>query len=69
MSGLYDDGNIQTGLAHPCEHAQAVEIWHHQIEHYAVDAWSLRPDQQRNCGVATFGNHRLIAETLNHGFE
>ena len=38
MGGLHDDRNVAARLAHARQHAEPVEIGHHQIEHHAVDA-------------------------------
>jgi hypothetical protein len=67
MGGLHDDGNIHARFAHARQHAEAVEVGHHQVEHHAVDA--LRPAEQSESRVAAFGDQGLIAEALDHGFE
>ena len=67
MGGLHDDGNIEAGLAHARQHAEAVEVGHHQVEHHAID--TLRPAEQGESRVAAFGDQGLIAEALDHGFE
>ena len=67
MGGLHDDGNVEAGLAHARQHAEAVEVGHHQVEHHAVDA--LRPGEQGDGRVAALGDHGLIAEAADHGLE
>ena len=37
MRGLHDRGNVDVALAHPVEHAHAVEIGHHEIEDDQID--------------------------------
>ena len=69
MGGLHDDGDVQSSVAHARQHAKAVEIGHHQIEHDAVDACGVWSGEQLDGGIAAFGDDRLIAETLDHGFE
>ncbi len=38
VGGLHDHRHGRAGLAHPRQHAEPVEIGHHQIEHDAVEA-------------------------------
>ena len=42
MRGLHDHRHAQAGLAHARQHAEAVEIGHHEVEHHAVDARAVR---------------------------
>ncbi len=42
VRGLHDHRDGEAGLAHPGEHAEAVEIGHHEIEHDGVDARAVR---------------------------
>ena len=42
VGGLHDHRHGEAGLAHPREHAEPVEIGHHQIEHDRVDARAVR---------------------------
>ena len=35
-------GTVDAGLAHPRQHAETVEIGHHEIEHDAVEALARR---------------------------
>ena len=67
MGGLHDDRNGERGLAHLGEHAEAVEIGHHQVEHDRIDA--VRAGQQRDGGVAALGDDRLVARARDHVFE
>ena len=67
MGGLHDDGNVEAGLAHARQHAEAVEVGHHQVEHHAIDA--LCPAKQGQSRIAALGEEGLIAEALDHGFE
>ena len=62
-------GHVEAGLAHARQHAEAVEVGHHQIEDDAVDALGVGAEQQCAGGVAALGGERLIAEALHHGFE
>ncbi len=67
MGGLHDDGNIHARFAHARQHAEAVEVGHHQVEHHAVDA--LRPAEQGQGRVAALGDQGLISEAPDHGLE
>ena len=67
MGGLHDDRNIAAGLAHARQHAEPVEVGHHQVEHHAIDG--LRPVECPQCRVAALGDHGLVAESFDHGLE
>ena len=67
MRGLHDHRNVDAGLAHPRQHAEAVEIGHDEIEHDAVEA--LAAGEQRRGLVAALGDHRLVAELAHHVVE
>src|SRR5208283_5489951 len=67
MGGLHDHGNIEAGLAHARQYAEAIEVGHHQVEHHAVDG--LRPAEHPQGRVATLGDEGLVAEALDHGLE
>ena len=67
MGGLHDDGDVEAGLAHARQDAEAVEVGHHQVEHHAVDG--LRPAEQLQGRVAALGGDGLVAEALDHGLE
>ncbi len=69
MGGLHDDGNVEACLAHARQHAQAVEVGHHHVEHHAIDARRRRPGEQLDGRIAALGQHGLVAEALDHGFE
>ena len=62
-------GNVEAGVAHARQDAEAVEVGHHQVENDAVDARCIGSGEQLDRGIAAFGDDRLIAETLDHGFE
>ena len=62
-------GMRQSGLAHAGEHAEAVEIGHHQIEHHRIDVAGVGAGQQRGGSVAAFGDDHLIAVARDHVFE
>ena len=67
MGGLHDDRDVEAGLAHARQHAEPVEVGHHQVEHHAVDG--LRPAEHPHGRVAAFGGEGLVAEALDHVFE
>ena len=67
MRGLHDHRHGAAGLAHPRQHAEAVEIGHDEIEHHAVEA--LAAGQQRRGRFAALGDHRLVAELAHHVVE
>ena len=69
VRGLHDHRDGAAGLAHLRQHAEPVEIRHHQIEHHAVDAGGLRSGQESCRGVAAVERLRSIAEALHHGLE
>jgi len=69
MGGLHDDGHVAPRLAHARQHAEPVEVGHHQIEHDAVDARAGGAGEQ-GCGhVAALGQQGPVAEALHHGFQ
>ncbi len=66
MSGLHDDRDGEPGLAHARQHAEPVEVGHHQVENDSVDADGFRAGQDP-CGiVAAIGDDRLVAEPAHH---
>jgi hypothetical protein len=69
VGGLDDHRNIAAGVAHPRQHAHAVEIRHHQVEDHAIDARRLGAAQHLDRGIAALGGDGLIAETLHHVFD
>ena len=69
MRGLHDHRNGDAGLAHAGEHAEAVEIGHHEIEHDAVDRAAVGAGQQLGRGVAAVGDDDLVADARDHVFE
>ena len=46
MGGLHDDGDAEARFTDFCEHAQAVEARHHEVEHDRVDRLPVRSGQQ-----------------------
>ena len=66
MGGLHDHRDIEAGLAHARQHAEPVEVRHHQVEHHAIDARRLRTGEQADRGVAAVGGERQVAEALDH---
>jgi hypothetical protein len=54
MGGLQDDRNVEAGFAHARQHAEAVEIGHHQVEHHAVDV--LRAAEQCHGRIAALSD-------------
>ena len=62
MSGRDDDWNAAPCRAHAREHAEAVEIRHHQIEDHAVDARTVACEQHPDRRLAAFRRHSLVAE-------
>ena len=54
VRGLDDGGNGDVVLAHAGEHAHAVEIGHHQIEHDEIDRRPVGRLQPRQPGFARF---------------
>ena len=69
MRGLDDDRRGDGVAAQPREHAEAVEVRHHQIEDHTVDARAVRAGEQRRRRVAAFCRDHLVAEFLHHAFE
>ena len=68
MGGLHDHRHIDRGLPQPRQHAEPVEIRHHQIEDHAIDPRAVAAEQgQRR--IAVVEHHRLIAGFLQHGLE
>ena len=64
MRGLDDDRRGDGVAAQPREHAEAVEVRHHQIEDHTVDARAVRAGEQRRRRVAAFCRDHLVAEFL-----
>src|SRR6478609_7398371 len=66
MSSLDDDRNGEPRLAHLAEHAEPVEIGHHQVEHDRVDARTLGAGENSDGGIAAFSDDRLKAGARDH---
>ena len=69
MRGLHDHRDGEPGLAHLGEHAEPVEIGHHEVEHDRVDARAVRAGEQRDRGVAALGDDGLVAGARDHVFQ
>src|SRR5262245_66265922 len=68
MGGLYDHRNGEAGLAHEGEHAEPVEIGHHQVEDHGVDS-QVGAGEELDCRIAAIREDRLAAEALDCGFQ
>ena len=69
VGGLHDHRHGEARFADARQHAQAVEIGHHEIEHDRVDAAAVGPGEECRRGIAAFGDHRLVARARDHAFE
>jgi hypothetical protein len=69
MRGLHDDRQRDPGLAQARQHAQAIEIRHHQVEHHRIDAGTVVAGEVGERRVAAFGGERIVAETADHVLE
>ena len=69
MRGLHDHRGVEPSLAHARQHAEAVEVGPHQIEHDAVDPGRLIAKEEGKGGIAAIGGQRPVAETLRHGLD
>ena len=69
MGGLHDDRQVEARRAHARQHAEPVEIGHHQVEHHAIEARAIGAGEQMGGLVAALGQQGPVAETLHHGFE
>ena len=69
MRGLHDHRRGQPGLADAGEHAEAVEIGHHQVEHHGVDLCGIGAGQQRGGRIAAFGDDDLVARAGEHALK
>ncbi len=69
MRSLYDHRDVEACLAHARQHAEPVEIGHHQVEHHAVDTRSVRAGEQAQRGIAALGGERPVAKALHHRFQ
>jgi hypothetical protein len=66
---LHDHRHVQACLAHFREHAKAVEVGHHEIEHDRVDPRAVAGEHKLEGGVATFHGNGVVAETARHAFD
>jgi hypothetical protein len=67
MGGLHYHWSGERGLAHLGEHAQPIEIRHHEVEHDRIEA--IGAGQERDCGVATSGEDRVVAGARDHALK
>lgn len=68
MGGLHDDGDVQAGVAHLREHAEAIEAGHHEVQHDGVDHRGVGGGQQGQRGVAALDDEGLVTALLHHVF-
>ena len=69
MGGLHDHRDRQARRAHLAEHAEPVEIGHHEVEHDRIDARVLGAGEQRGRRIAALGHDRLVARARDHVFQ
>src|SRR3974390_1656796 len=69
VRGLHDDREVGAGLAQARQHAQTVEVGHHQIEHHAVDTGGIPAEQTAERRVATIRRERPVTKALYHRFQ
>ena len=69
MGGLHDHRQLDAGLAQPRQHAQPIEVRHHQIEDHAIDPAAVRQTEQLQRRIAVVERERLVAELLQHAFK
>ena len=70
MGGLHDHRDGEAGFAHSREHAEAVEIGHHQVEHDARRSLCASAAvSNAAAGIAAVGDERLVAELPHHVFD
>ena len=62
-------GMVSAGVADAGEHAEAVEIGHHQVEHHRVDLAGVGAGQHRGRRVAAFGDDDVIAVAREHALK
>ena len=62
-------GTLIRGLAQPRQHAEPVEIRHHQIEDHAIDPRAIGAAEQRQRRIAVVEHDGFIAGLLQHGLE
>ena len=62
-------GTLMAACAQSRQHAEPVEVRHHQIEDHAIDPRAVRPGEQRQRGVAVVEHDRLVVEFLQHALE
>ena len=69
VGGLHDHRHGEARLADARQHAEAVEIGHHEVEHDRVDARAVGAGEQRRRGVAAVDDHRLVACARDHALQ
>ena len=69
MGGLHDHRHADRGLAHFGEHAESVEIGHHQIEDDAIDVCAVGSGEKFERRFAGVARQRAIVEFLQRRFE
>jgi hypothetical protein len=68
MSGLHDDGDVQTSFTNLCEDTKAVEAGHHEIEHDRIDRLRVGRGQECDRGIAAIDDQGLVTAFLHHVF-
>ncbi len=69
MGGLHDHRHIDGSLTQAREHAEPVEIRHHQIEDHAIDPRAVGAAEQSQRRIAVVEHDGLVAGLLQHGLE
>ncbi len=69
MRGLHDHRHVDRSLPHFGEHAEPVEIRHHQIENDAIDVGAFGAREQSERSVAVVAHQHLVVELLQHALK
>ena len=69
MGGLDDHGNRKPGVAHSCEHAEAVEVRHDEVEHDAIGRGLVAGEHRGESGFAAIDHDGLVARLGRHVLE